>query len=982
MNNQGYRKIRQTLSVMLICLLLPLIPATGTAAADSSRAQVITAAVLNDFPPLYALDKKGKPVGFAIDILEYVAQRSGLTVQYLPLENWAKAMQAVRSGKADLIPGIGISPVRRVEFLFSEVMEVIPVSCFVRAGNQSIQGIESLPGHRVAVIGESAAQTRLAAMSGVELVPFPNIDSALFQLMAGDVDAFVFPEPVLKRKMRLMNISDDHIKVVGKPLMELKRGFLMGKTDQALAARLNPIISAYTGSGQYLLDYQKWYGKPEPLWTLSRMAWGLGLVLAVMLAGAIAWRNYSQLHLNRRLRAGEAQMRTMIETVPDLIWLKDPNGVYLDCNPKFERFFGAERSQIVGHNDYEFVDRELADYFREKDRAAIAAGKPCLNEERVIYASDGHEELLETINTPMFSLDGELIGILGVGRDITERKRAQGQIRLLSQAIEQSPVSVVITDSDANMEYVNSAFEQVTGYRSAEVLGQHTRMLKSDRTPVAVYQEMWRTIASGKAWQGELQNRRKNGELFWEQVHIAPVLDEAGSTCHFLAVKQDISRRKQQEERILHQAHFDALTNLPNRFLALDRLSQLVIEASRNREKVAVLFLDLDDFKKINDSMGHDIGDKLLIEAAGRLHHSVRSGDTVGRLGGDEFIILLGGLKDAADAQPVAENLLNGFRNAFNIERRELILTVSIGIAVYPDDGDCASVLLRNADSAMYHSKDQGRNTYTYFTDSMNEGVSRRLILEEQMHGALDRGEFSLCYQPQIDVGSGQINGAEALLRWHNPALGEVSPGEFIPIAEQTGLIISMGQFVMTEALRMAANWQQRREQPLIMAVNLSPRQFRDPGLVPFIEDALSRSCVPHDALELEITEGVLMSGHAYIDDALAALSRLGVGIAMDDFGTGYSSLSYLRKYPFDVLKIDRSFINDITVDLADRELVNACIAMAHVLGLKVVAEGVETRAQLELLAAQGCDFAQGYLFSRPLSAEAMTALLEAETGG
>jgi diguanylate cyclase (GGDEF)-like protein/PAS domain S-box-containing protein len=981
LSNPGHQKIRQFL-VLLICLLLPVIHATGRMVPDSSQAQVITAAVLNDFPPLYTRDQKGNPAGFAIDILEYVARRSGLTVQYLPLENWAKAMQAVRSGEADLIPGIGISPVRSAEFLFSEVMEVIPVSCFVRAGNQSILGIDSLPGHRVAVIGESAAQTRLAAIPGLELVPFPNIDSALFQLLAGDVDAFVFPEPVLKRKMRLMNIGDDHIKVVGTPLMELKRGFLLRKADQTLAARLDPVISEYTGSMQYLVDYQKWYGKPELFWTLKRIAWGMGVALIMILTVAIAWRNYSLLHLNRRLRMSEAHIRTMIETVPDLIWLKDPDGIYLDCNLKFERFFGAERSLIVGKTDHDFIDPELADFFREKDLAAMAIGKPCLNEEQVVYADDGHKELLETIKTPMFSRDGELIGILGVGRDITERKRAEGQIRLLSQAVEQSPVSVVITDSDASIEYVNSTFERVTGYRSAEVLGQHTRMLKSHRTPVAVYQEMWRTIISGKAWQGELQNRKKNGEIFWEQAHIAPVMDESGATCHYLAVKQDISRRKQQEERILHQAHFDALTDLPNRFLALDRLSQLVIEASRDGEKVAVLFLDLDDFKKVNDTMGHDIGDRLLIEAARRLHHSVRSSDTVGRLGGDEFIILLGGLKDAADARPVAENLLNGIRSSFRIERRELILTASIGIAVYPDDGDCASVLLRNADSAMYYSKDQGRNTYTYFTDSMNEGVSRRLILEEQMLGALGRGEFSLCYQPQMNVGSGQTNGIEALLRWHNPALGEISPGEFIPIAEQTGLIIPIGQFVLTEALRMAARWQQNREQPLIMAVNLSPRQFRDPSLVPFIEDALSRSGVPHDALELEITEGVLMSGHAHIDDALAALSRLGVSIAMDDFGTGYSSLSYLRRYPFDVLKIDRSFVNDITVDSADRELVNACIAMAHGLGLKVVAEGVETRAQLELLAAQGCDFAQGYLFSRPLSDAAITALFEADTGG
>jgi diguanylate cyclase (GGDEF)-like protein len=405
-------------------------------------------------------------------------------------------------------------------------------------------------------------------------------------------------------------------------------------------------------------------------------------------------------------------------------------------------------------------------------------------------------------------------------------------------------------------------------------------------------------------------------------------------------------------------------------------------KANRNNEIVAVLFLDLDDFKKINDTLGHHSGDKLLVEAASRLCNAVRSSDTVGRLGGDEFIILLGGLRDAVDVRPVVENVLNEFRKAFRIDGRELIITATVGIAVYPNDGSQAAELLRKADSAMYHAKEQGRNTYSYFTNAMNQEVSRRLALEEQMHGALDRGEFRLSYQPQVDLGNSSMIGVETLLRWYNPVLGEVSSEEFIPIAEQTGLIVPIGQFVLTEALGMAAKWQQRYEQQFKIAVNLSPRQFRDPKLVTTIKDAIHQSGVSNKSLELEITEGVLMSGRAYIHDALSNLSDLGVRIAMDDFGTGYSSLSYLRNYPFDLLKIDRNFINDITVDPADRELVNAAIAMAHGLGLKVVAEGVETREQLVLLSAQGCEFAQGYHFSKPVPADEITEMLETLHGG
>jgi diguanylate cyclase (GGDEF)-like protein/PAS domain S-box-containing protein len=551
----------------------------------------------------------------------------------------------------------------------------------------------------------------------------------------------------------------------------------------------------------------------------------------------------------------ETQLRTLIDTLPDLVWLKDADGVYLSCNARFERLFGAKEAEIVGKTDYDFVDKDLADFFRGHDRAAMAAGGPSKNEEEIVYADDGHHEVLETIKTPMYGTDGHLMGVLGVGRDIT--------------------------------------------------------------------------------------------------------------------------LRKQQEEHILHQAHFDMLTDLPNRFLSLDRLSQLLNDANRTDRRVAVLFLDLDDFKRINDTLGHETGDSLLIEAGDRLRAAVRQGDTVGRLGGDEFIVLLGGLKSAEDAQPVMENLLGCFRDTFRVCKRELIVTASIGAAVYPEDGSNPTELLRNADSAMYHSKGMGRNTYSYFTHSMNSEVSRRFSLEEQMHGALSRGEFYLQYQPQLDIGTRAIVGIEALLRWNNPTLGEIPPTEFIPIAEHTGMIIPIGEFVISEALATLAELRRQHARELRVAVNMSPRQFRDPNLVPYVANAMHTHGLVGCCLEFEITEGVLMGGHSYIDEAFSALTNLGVNLAMDDFGTGYSSLSYLRQYPFDVIKIDRSFVSGITRDSADRELISAAVAMAHGLGLKVVAEGVETEAQLACLTELGCDLVQGYLFSKAVSPDEIQNSLE-----
>ncbi|MGB5856538.1 MAG: EAL domain-containing protein, partial [Oceanisphaera sp.] len=420
------------------------------------------------------------------------------------------------------------------------------------------------------------------------------------------------------------------------------------------------------------------------------------------------------------------------------------------------------------------------------------------------------------------------------------------------------------------------------------------------------------------------------------------------------------------------QAYYDTLTLLPNRFLSLDRLSQMIKDMKRCDEKAAVVFLDIDNFKKVNDSLGHKVGDKLLVEAANRLNLSVREIDTVGRLGGDEFIILLRSLTDNYTTVEFVEKLLRIFREPFKIDGRELILTASIGVAVYPENGDNATDLLRNADTAMYQAKSLGRNTYSFFTKEMNDMILRRLEIEGRLHGALERNEFEVYYQPKVDVRSGCIVGAEALLRWLDPILGNVGPDEFIPIAESTGLIIPIGKYVIEQSLQFLALWENDHRRDYTMAVNLSPCQFRDGGLISFVKKALNDANVSAERLEFEITEGVLMVGKAYVDNALAELYKLGVKLSMDDFGTGYSSLSSLRKYEFDLLKIDRSFVNGITLNKEDRDLVKATIAMAHSLNLLVVAEGVETVEQLSLLDELGCDIAQGYYFSKPIPARKM----------
>jgi diguanylate cyclase (GGDEF)-like protein/PAS domain S-box-containing protein len=437
-----------------------------------------------------------------------------------------------------------------------------------------------------------------------------------------------------------------------------------------------------------------------------------------------------------------------------------------------------------------------------------------------------------------------------------------------------------------------------------------------------------------------------------------------------VVIVRDITEQHKAAEVIRKHAYFDNLTSLPNRFLSLDRLWQMLKKAKRNADKVAVFFLDLDDFKKVNDSLGHEVGDKLLVEAANRLKLVVRESDTVGRLGGDEFIVLSQALASGHDAIDIAENLLGIFREPFKIDGRELSLTVSVGIAIYPENGDSASDLLRNADTAMYQAKTLGRNAYSFFTKAMNDISLRRLEIEVHLHSALECDEFEVYYQPKFNIENGSIIGAEALLRWHNPVLGNVTPDEFIPIAEHTGLIVSIGEYVVQQALDFLGDWQSAHQKNYTIAVNLSPRQFRDRKLIDFIKSSLVDANIQPENLELEITEGVLMIGNSYIDCALAELHKLGVKLSMDDFGTGYSSLSYLRKYSFDVLKIDRSFVSGITLKKSDCNLVKATIVMAHSLGLLVVAEGVEIREELTLLEELGCDLAQGYYFSKPIPAK------------
>ncbi|WP_237703826.1 EAL domain-containing protein [Rhodospirillum rubrum] len=561
--------------------------------------------------------------------------------------------------------------------------------------------------------------------------------------------------------------------------------------------------------------------------------------------------------------------------------------------------------------------------------------------------------------------------------DITERKASEAALRKLSRAVEQSPASVIITDARGTIEYVNPQFEKSTGYRSWEVIGANPRILKSGHIAEATYAEMWKTLNEGREWRGELHNRRKDGTLYWEYASLSPVKDRRGRTTHLLAVKEDITARKETENRLIRQANFDELTDLPNRSLCYSRLKEAIVEAEATASIVGVLFIDLDHFKNVNDSLGHAVGDKLLTAVAQRLREVARPGDTLSRQGGDEFLMLLPDLNGSEAGHGVAQAILTALAPPFSIDGREIYMAASIGITFFPRDGRSAAELLRNADSAMYTAKESGRNAICFFSPEMEIRAAQRLAIEGALRQALAHEELRVAYQPLVRTSDARPIGAEALLRWTSPTLGEVSPTEFIKVAEETGLIVPIGAWVLDQAVAEAARLRAEGYGAFQIAVNVSVRQFRGGDLAGLVSDTLKRHDFPAAGLELELTESLLLDVTPAITTTLQSLSALGVRLSLDDFGTGYSALSYLKTFPFDILKVDRSFIRDISSAPDSGALARAIIAMARGLGLATIVEGVETEEQCAFARAEDCDIMQGFLFGKAMTPADLRRMLD-----
>lgn len=684
------------------------------------------------------------------------------------------------------------------------------------------------------------------------------------------------------------------------------------------------------------------------------------------------------------LKSSEFRWKFAIEGAGDGVWDWNIATDEAQFSKRWKEMLGYEESEnlslgkhwadLIHPDDRAYVNETLENYLNGKFDIYIV-------EFRMRCKDGNYKWVLARGMVVSYGEQGKPLRMIGTHTDITERKQTEQQLRIAATAFE-SQEGIMVTDANHIILRVNQAFVNITGYSADEAVGQKADFLNSDHPSAEIYLEMWKCIQEKGEWSGEIFNRRKNGEIYPEHITINAVKDTAGQITNYVNTFTDISIAKAASDRIENLAFFDPLTNLPNRRLFSDRLAQALASSSRSGTHGALLFLDLDHFKTLNDTLGHDYGDLLLKLVADRLNSCVREGDTVARLGGDEFVLLLENLSassvDAANQiETIGEKILTALNQPYKLHAQEYISTPSIGITLFNDHDESAEDLLKHADIAMYQAKKAGRNTLRFFDPLMQDAINIRVDLERELQKAIEQQQFELYYQIQMNH-SGDPFGAEALIRWKHPERGMIPPFQFIPVAEETGLITYIGEWVMNQACAQLHSWQQdAATKQLSLAVNVSAKQFLQPDFVAQVKACVNHHNIDNTKLKLELTESMLIDNIQYIINTMNALGEIGIQFSLDDFGTGYSSLQYLKTLPLNQLKIDQSFVRDLTTNSSDETIVLTIITMAQSLGLNVIAEGVETEAQLKLLTEHGCENYQGYYFSRPVPIEDFNRLFK-----
>ncbi|MBE2260072.1 MAG: PAS domain S-box protein [Candidatus Accumulibacter sp.] len=681
----------------------------------------------------------------------------------------------------------------------------------------------------------------------------------------------------------------------------------------------------------------------------------------------------SHLELERRVAERTLELSTqlhfmqqLVEAIPGPVFYKNREGRYLGCNQAFLELIGKSRDAVVGATVYDVSPRELADRYMAADEELFRRGGSQVYETRVLRADGEYRDVV--FHKAIYGVPGEGgSGLVGIMLDITERRKLEARLQQAATVFDSSAEGITITSPNGSIIAVNRAFTEITGYREEEVVGRNPRILQSGFQDRDFYREMWRTLCERGRWRGEIWNRRKDGQVFLESLTISAVKGDDGQLTHYVGVFTDITELRKAHDQLDHQAHHDSLTGLPNRLLLGDRLHKALQRANRDGKGLAVLFIDLDRFKNINDTLGHQVGDRVLCEVAKRLGRLMREADTVGRLGGDEFLILIEDIVDPSAVSHIADKILNVLQDSPVTVEQEFFVGASIGISLFPEDGDDGETLMRNADVAMYRAKERGRNAYEFFTQDLTRSSLARLQMETDLRRAIERGELRVFLQAQFSLATGAVLGAEALVRWQHSEHGLVLPGEFIKLAEESGLIVPIGEWVQHTAACQWAAWIAAGLEPGVLSINVSGVEFARGRIQETARKTLATSMLPARFLELEITESAIMSHAESSVKVLDSLRAMGLSLVIDDFGTGYSSLAYLKRLPLNKLKLDQSFVRGLPEDAEDRAISQAVIALAHSLQLTVIAEGVETEAQRQFLNDAGCDEMQGYLRGKPM---------------
>lgn len=664
-------------------------------------------------------------------------------------------------------------------------------------------------------------------------------------------------------------------------------------------------------------------------------------------------------------------LKSLLQNIPDLVWLKDPAGRYLACNRRFEQLYGVSEAELIGRSDVNFVDERTATFFRHHDLKALASATPLINEEWLDFKHDGHRELVETTKVRLTTPTGQILGVLGIAHNITERVEQGEQLKLAASVFSSAIEGIMITNPQGIILDVNGSFTRITGYTKEQAIGRNANLLNSGRQPRSFYRHLWRDLLQKGQWAGEIWNRRANGEIYAELLHISSVRDEHSKISHFVAVFSDISTLKAQQQQLELIAHFDPLTGLPNRVLLVDRLRQALQQSRRSLKTLAVVFLDLDGFKSINDQFGHQVGDHVLVSIAGRFKDALRGCDTIARIGGDEFIAVLPELVDAQSSLIVLERLLEAAAAPLVLEDMQLQVSASLGVtfALSANESD-ADLLIRQADQAMYQAKLAGKNRFHVFDPKNDNDARHRFELLNELRVAIDQDHFSLYYQPKVALRTGEVIGFEALIRWQHPQRGVLSPSEFIPLIAQHPLAISLGDWVIAEALSQLHDWNQQGFRTVV-SVNIDSQQLNDLDFLRRLHDVMELfPDVEPRQLELEVLETGALENLHHVSELIRQLQHEGIYCALDDFGTGYSSLTFLKQLPARTIKIDQSFIRQMLEDAEQLVIVESVISLAQRFERDVIAEGVESLLHGVFLSALGCQYAQGYGIAKPMRSD------------